>query len=338
MVTRINMALQGGGAHGAFTWGVLDRLLEDKDLAIAGVSGTSAGALNGAALKAGLIADGVTGARASLDKLWADVARLTDFRLSAWMQPIFPGIQEWNRQMQELLPVSTQGIAAQMFSPYSWGPAWKNPLEPVVRHLDFSRVCAIGGFRLFVGATNVRTGRSRIFEGEEITPKALMASACLPTVFQAVEIEGETYWDGGYSGNPALYPLYRPGLADDIIIVSINPLLRDEVPKTPIDIQNRVNEISFNSALLGELRAINFVRRLIGEGRIEKGQMRQVNVHLISDDDLMTSLSATTKLSPSPALFDRLKQAGRAAADRFLTEHRAKLTHESSFDLQALFG
>jgi len=338
MVIRLNLALQGGGAHGAFTWGALDRILEDDGIEIAGISGTSAGALNGAALKAGLIDGGRAAAKASLAQLWGEVAQVSDLRLSAWMQPMLPGLQSISQIAQSLTPVSAQGIAAQLYTPYVWGAAWRNPLEDIVRRLDFSKVCHGEGPRLFVGATSVRTGRIRIFSGTDIAPEALMASACLPSVFQAVEIDGEAYWDGGYSGNPALFPLYDRDLPDDVVIVSLNPMSREGVPMTPMDIQNRVNEISFNSALLGELRAINFVRRLIAEGRLQKGQMKNVLVHLISDDDLMNDLSATTKLLPSNSLFARLRAAGHAAADMFLTQHRAKLNHHPSLDLKALFG
>jgi NTE family protein len=317
---RINLALQGGGAHGAFTWGVLDRLLEDETLEIAGISGTSAGALNGAALKAGLRAGGREAARKRLDRLWDQVGEIGDFRMLPWMQAFLPMLRFWQMATDGLLPFSPQGMAAQIYSPYAWGESWRNPLEPIVRDLDFSHVCAADGPSLFVSATNVRTGKIKVFEGEAITPEALMASACLPTAFQAVRIGTEDYWDGGYAGNPALFPLYEPALPEDIIVVSINPLRRDAIPDTPMEIQNRINEISFNASLLGELRAINFVRRLIDEGRIEAGRMKAVRVHMISDDTLMNELTATSKLSPSPYLLERLKLAGRAAAQAFLDD------------------
>lgn len=338
MTTRLNLALQGGGAHGAFTWGVLDRLLEEEGLEITALSGTSAGALNAAALKAGMIAGGRQGAKDSLAALWAQVANVGDFRMARWMQPFWNASRLVTDAVETAFPISPQGIAAQVWSPYGWGPFWENPLEPVVRRLDFSKVCHSEGPRLFIGATNVRTGRIRIFEGSDLTPEALLASACLPSVFQAVTIGDDTYWDGGYSGNPALFPLYAPDLPDDIVIVSINPWLRDEVPMSPLDIQNRVNEISFHAALLGELRAVNFVKRLIAEGRIPKGQMKDVLLHLISDDALMTELSATTKLSPNPALIDRLFTAGRDATHAFLAAHGKALGHHASLDLRALFG
>ena len=183
-----------------------------------------------------------------------------------------------------------------------------------------------------------RTGKIKVFEGQEIGPEALMASACLPTVFQTVQIGGEGYWDGGYSGNPALFPLYEPDLPDDILVVSINPMRTDDIPDTPLEIQNRINEISFNASLLSELRAINFVRRLIAEGRMEAGKMKAVNVHMIADDGLMNELSAETKLAPTPYLLERLKAAGLAAAERFLQDGGSKIGQEPSADLRGLLG
>lgn len=335
---RVSLALQGGGAHGAFTWGVLDRLLEEEDLEIAGISGTSAGALNGAALKAGLIAGGRGAARKRLDRLWDHVSEIGDFRMVPWMAAFLPAMRFWQTAGAAMLPFSPQAVAAQFYSPYVFGKRWTNPLEPVVRDLDFTHVCAESGPRLFVSATNVRTGKIKVFGARDITPEAILASACLPTVFQTVEIGGEAYWDGGYSGNPALFPLYEPDLPDDILVVSINPMRTEKIPDTPLEIQNRINEISFNASLLGELRAVNFVRRLIAEGRMEAGQMKAVNIHMIADDDLMNELSADSKLSPTPLLLERLKAAGRAAAERFLQNGGSKIGQEPSADLQGLLG
>lgn len=338
MTVRISLALQGGGAHGAFTWGVLDRLLQEEGVEIAGISGTSAGALNGAALKAGLIAGGRQGARDSLDALWRQVARVGDLRLSAWMQPAFPFAAAMTEAWEAMVPFSPQGIAAQLVSPYALGDGWRNPLEPVVRRLDFSGICAEAGPAFFVSATNVRTGKIKVFEGQEITPEALMASACIPTVFQAVEIAGEAYWDGGYAGNPALFPLYAPDLPDDLVIVQVNPLRREEIPRTPAEIQNRINEISFNAPLQRDLRAIAFVSRLIRSGAIAPGTMKDMRVHMISDDALMQSLTAATKVLPSPMFLYRLKRAGRAAASAFLRDHGARLGQEGTLDLATVYG
>ena len=342
MTLRLNLALQGGGAHGAFTWGVLDRLLDDDEIEIAAISGTSAGALNGAALKAGWLADGRRGAKENLDWLWAQVGAVGDVRLSAWMLPFQPFAAAIGEAMEAAFPVSPQGIAAQIFSPYGYGPYWGNPLERVAKRFHYDRIRAATGPQLFISATNVRSGKIRVFSGKEISTEVILASACLPTVFRAVDIADaatgtvETYWDGGYTGNPALFPLYAPELPDDIVIVNINPLRREEVPTTALDIQNRINEISFNASLFGELRAIQFVKKLIADGKVARGSMKDVHIHMIADDPLMTELSATTKLVPTPYLLYRLKEAGRLAADAFLTSHRAKIGKGHSVDLAAM--
>ncbi len=339
---RVNLALQGGGAHGAFTWGVLDRLLDEEWLEVAAISGTSAGALNGAAFKAGMVAGGRDGARLALDKLWASVGTVGDMRLSAWMQPVLPFAAAVTNAWENAFNTSPQGIAAQLFSPYAMGAAWKNPLAPVVAGFDFSDVCADAGPRLFVNATNVRDGKIGVFSGQKITPAALLASSCLPMAFQAVEaphpITGkiETWWDGGYSGNPALFPLYDKDLPADLILVAINPLYRDAIPDTPLEIQNRINEISFNAPLLRDLRAIAFVKRLLDRGALEPGSMKDVALHLIADDPLMNTLSASSKLLPTPALLARLKAAGRVAAGLFLTKHREAIGKRGTVDPMAL--
>ena len=340
---RINLALQGGGAHGAFTWGVLDRLLEEEDLEIAAISGTSAGALNGAALKAGLIDGGRDGAKANLDWLWAQVGAIHDLRLTHWMQALFPPSLV-SSALETSLPFTAADAVTRVLSPYSYGPFYRNPLESIVERLNFDRVCAHTGPALFIAATNVRTGKIRVFEYEEISTQAILASACLPTIFQAIEIpddrtgQVEAYWDGGYTGNPPLFPLFDARFPDDIVVVNINPLHRPEVPVSAPDILNRINEISFNSSLLRELRAIRFVKELIADGAVAKGAMKDVNVHMIADDILMRDLSVATKLVPSAYILDRLKRAGRAAADTFLAEHGGRIGHEGSVDLEEMFG
>ncbi len=341
---RINLALQGGGAHGAFTWGVLDRLLEAEDIEIAAMSGTSAGALNAAAFKAGMLTGGREGAKASLATLWEDVSGTGDWEENPWFSPFTSFANAASDALQSAMTISTQGLAAQLVSPYDWGPFWRNPLADVVERLDFAKVCAGEGPGLFVSATNVRTGKIRVFKGDEITPDVLLASACLPTVFQAVEFKDpatgreEAFWDGGYTGNPALFPLYAKDLPDDIVVVSINPLRREEVPKTAAEIQDRVAEIGFNTSLLAELRSINFVHRLLREGHMPEGAMKRVLVHFIADDPLMDSLSAHSKMTPTPELLARLKEAGRVAAGAFLKKHHKDLGAHSSIELAALFS
>ncbi|NBB98778.1 MAG: patatin-like phospholipase family protein [Alphaproteobacteria bacterium] len=343
MTKRINLALQGGGAHGAFTWGVLDRLLQEDGIEIAAISGTSAGALNAAALKAGMVQGGHAGGRAALDKLWHKVGSVHDLRLTGWIAQALPSVGVLNTWAERVMPVSAMDAATLVASPYALGPFYRNPLQPIVEGLSFDQVCAGEGPALHIAATNVRSGKIKVFSGSDIAPEVILASAALPTLFQAVEIadpatgDTQAYWDGGYSGNPALFPLFAPDLPDDILVVSINPLYRDDVPTTPQDIQNRVNEISFNSSLLRELRAIRFVRRMIGENRVERGAMKDVLLHMIADDALMNSLSVTTKLTPTPYLLHTLKEAGRTACDTFLTRHKADLNERASLDLDAMF-
>ncbi|WP_170399327.1 patatin-like phospholipase family protein [Ruegeria arenilitoris] len=339
---RINLALQGGGAHGAFTWGVLDRLLDEEDIEVAAITGTSAGALNGAAFKSGMVRDGRDGARANLNGLWERMGAVGDMRLANWMQAIEPA--QIAQAMEYSLPFSVGDAWSRLVSPYAYGPFYRNPLEPVVDRFNFDEICADEGPRLHVCATCVRSGKIRVFTGDEISTDAILASACLPTLFQAVEIfdpksgRTEAYWDGGFTGNPALYPLFNNDLPDDVVIVNINPLERDEVPKTPQQIQNRINEISFNSSLFRELRAISFVQRLLAEGKLKAGEMSRVLVHMIADDALMNDLSVATKTVPNPVVLHKLKDAGRAAAHRFISDHKADLGERSTVNLPEMFG
>lgn len=343
-MVRINLALQGGGAHGAFTWGVLDRLLEEDEIEIAAITGTSAGALNGAALKSGWLQGARDGARENLDWLWTQVARLDDVAVPRWMQAWLPQPAFVSKSI-EFSPVYMLGdTLGRMLSPYAWGPLYENPLEKIVDQFDFGRVCAREGPELFVCATQVRDGKVSVFSGDAITTKSILASACLPTLFQAVEVEDprtgvvEAFWDGGYTGNPALFPLYEAHLPDDVLIVNINPLQRDTVPVMPNEIQNRINEISFNSSLLRELRAISFVQRLIDEGTIKEGAMKKMRVHMVADDALMNDLSVATKIVPVPSVIGQLKEAGRRAAGDFLAHHADDLGKRQTADLVTMFG
>lgn len=341
---RINLALQGGGAHGAFTWGVLDRLLEEDDLEIAAISGTSAGAMNGAALKSGWIEGGAEGARAKLDWLWGKLGAVHDMRMTTWLVGLMPDPTDLMHQALEYsLPFSFAETVSRMASPYAFGPFYQNPLRGIAEAFEYEKVCAREGPCLFVGATNVRTGRIRVFSGEEMSADVLLASTCLPTLFQAVEIEDaegrkEAFWDGGYTGNPALFPLFGKEFPDDILIVNINPLERAEVPVTPQEIQNRINEISFNSSLLRELRGISYAQQMRKAWDSNADGMKNINIHMIADDVLMNELSVTTKLVPSPFLLIRLKQAGREAAEAFLAAHKGDLNKRSSVDLDEMFG
>lgn len=340
---RINLALQGGGAHGAFTWGVLDRLLDEEGLEIAAISGTSAGAMNGAAFKAGMISGGRKAARANLDWLWGEIMSINDLRLASWMTHLNPAPAAVSRAIEYSVPYSAMDALTRVVSPYSYGIFYQNPLRRIAERFHWGEVCAAGGPRLFIGATNVRTGKIRVFTGDEIDTDVILASACLPTIFQAVEIEDpatgrrEAYWDGGYTGNPALFPLFDRDLPDDIVIVNINPIERRDIPRSPQEILNRINEISFNTSLLRELRAIGFVKRMIAEGRIERGVMKDVLIHMIADDALMNELSVATKVVPSPYVMRTLKAAGRAAADAFLARNAPQLGHRGTVRLDDMF-
>ena len=343
---RINLALQGGGAHGAFTWGVLDRLLEDEDLEIAGISGTSAGAMNGAALKAGWAKGGRDGAREELNWFWSQMGAVEEHGFWPWFMagiPV-PGTREIGMAVEYSIAGQVADMLSLMSTPYALGPFYRNPLRPVVERFDFDAVCAGEGPELYISATKVRDGKIRVFEGPEVTADAILASACLPTVFTAIEFHDprsdrmEAFWDGGYSGNPALFPLFKAHLPGDVLIVALNPLERDELPMLPNQIQNRINEISFNSSLLRELRAVDFVQRLLSEGKVSTAEKKEVLVHLIAEDSVMQDLSMVTKMFPNSYVLTSLKAAGRAAADRFLGENRDALNERSTVNLQEMFG
>ncbi|SDE11495.1 patatin-like phospholipase family protein [Limimaricola pyoseonensis] len=341
---RINLALQGGGAHGAFTWGALDRLLAERDIEIAAISGTSAGAMNAAVLKAGLVRGGRDAARANLEWFWGRIGAVTDARWSDWISALAPTAPAMARAIEWSPAFRALEAATRMMSPYAYGPMLRNPLARVLGEIRFEDVRDPAGPRLFVGATNVRSGKIRVFTGDELTAEAVLASACLPTLFRAVEIDDpatgrrEAYWDGGYTGNPALFPLYDKDLPDDVVIVNINPLHRDEVPGDSLAIQNRINEISFNSSLLRELRAVDFVRRLLADHRLPEGAMKRVLVHMVGDDALMNDLNVATKTIPAPVILARLRAAGEMAMDRFLRDHKADLGRRDTVDLRKMFS
>ncbi|MEM9434142.1 MAG: patatin-like phospholipase family protein [Pseudomonadota bacterium] len=339
---KVNLALQGGGAHGAFTWGVLDRLLQEENLEIASISGTSAGALNGAALKSGYLHADRQGARDCLDWLWDKIGATQHDAMGGWMLGLTPG--SVSRMIESSPLYMAVDAVSRAASPYAYGPLYSHPLRAIVDEFNFDRVCALDGPELFVSATNVRSGKIKVFQRNEICTDAILASGCLPTLFQAIEIDDpktgitEAYWDGGYMGNPALFPMFEEQFPDDILIVNINPLYRSEIPKKPQEIQNRINEISFNGSLLRELRAIDFVRRLIREGRIKPGTMKDVKIHMIADDALMTQLSVATKMLPTPYVLAELKSAGQRAADRFLGDHWNELNENATLDLETMFA
>jgi NTE family protein len=331
----INLALQGGGAHGAFTWGVLDRLLEDDRLAIEGISGTSAGAMNAAVLAYGLARGGAEGARASLAEFWDKVAA------AAALSPIKPSpLDRWLSIGN--MDLSPSWIAfdnlTRMLSPYEFNPLNLNPLRDVLCDVvDFDWLgdqCAHEVVKLFLCATNVKTCKIHVFKGYEIKPDAVLASACLPFLFHAVEIDGEAYWDGGYMGNPPIFPLIYETASSDVLIVQINPVNIDEVPKRAHDIMDRVNEVSFNSSLMRELRTIAFVTRLIEEGRLDTARYKRLNMHAIEAEDELAKLTVSSKHNADRAFLRWLFALGRERADAWLEAHVHRVGRESSLDLQ----
>jgi NTE family protein len=333
---RINLALQGGGAHGAFTWGVLEHILDDNRLAIEGISGASAGAVNAVMLADGLARGGPDEAK----------KRLADFWRAASLGGDLPALQRAVvERLFSFLPLEGSPVAAwfdalsRYLSPYDLNPLNINPLRELIeRFVDFEAV-RNSQLALFVSATNVHTGRLRIFPREKITADVIMASACLPFLFHAVEIDGEPYWDGGYLANPAIFPFFAATESEDVLLVQINPLERREVPTSRKDIMNRVNEITFNSSLMSEFRAIEFVDRLIDQGRLARGtgpgQYRRMNVHRIVLDRMGKHLDPGTKLSTDYDFFEMLRASGQRAARRFLDTHFDDLGRRSTFDLRA---
>src|SRR4029078_12750108 len=320
---RINLALQGGGALGAFTWGVLDHLLEDGRLTIEGISGASAGAVNAVILADGLARGGPEEAR----------KRLADFWRAASLGGNLPDLQR--RAVDRLFsfwPIEDTPIGLWMqamtryLSPYDFNPLNINPLKDLVgRFVDFEAVRAAKDLQLFVSATNVRTGELHVFRREEMTADMIVASACLPHLFRAVEIGGESYWDGGYVGNPALYPLIGATETENLLLVQINPLQRKQVPKTHDEILARINEITFNSSLMSELRGITFVGKLIDEGTLPRGtgagKYRRINFHRIALTESTQTLDTASRLNTDYDFFEMLRNNGRRAARRFLDAH-----------------
>lgn len=328
----VNLALQGGGAHGAFAWGVLDRLLEDGRIAFEGISATSAGAMNAAVLADGLAAGGADGAREALESFWRRVSR------SGMYSPLQPTLYDrltHNHSLESSPAFVAFDMMTRLFSPYELNPFNNNPLKRTLEQsVDFERLRAQEAVKLFLSATNVRTGKIKIFRTDEASAEALLASACLPFVFQAIEIDGESYWDGGYMGNPALYPLIYECDATDIVVVHINPIVRAETPKTARDILNRINEISFNSSLMREMRAIAFVTRLIEDGAVTDGTMKQMRIHSIDAEDFMRTLGVSSKLNPDWEFLTHLRDIGRSSADKFLDAHFADVGVRSSIDIR----
>lgn len=330
----IDLALQGGGSHGAFAWGVLDRLLEEKWLTIAAISGTSAGAMNAAVLADGWTAGGAEGARDALEQYWRRVAKAAAFS-PLQRSPLDRLMGRWTLDTSPFYILTD--LMSRVLSPYDLNPMGYNPLRAVLAEsIDFERL-ARSPIQLFVTATRVRTGRGRIFRNAEITADVLLASACLPTMFRAIEIDGEPYWDGGYAGNPTITPLVRESDAHDTILVQINPTERLEQPRTAAEILNRLNEISFNSPLMKELRMIALLRQAADPGSGEGARWAKMRTHRIKSD-MLAKFGASSKLNAEWEFISMLRAEGRQAAEAFLSEHGLDIGRQSTADLDVLLS
>lgn len=335
-VKPICLALQGGGAHGAFTWGILDRLLEDDRLEIEGISATSAGAMNAACVAYGMAIGGCAEARRTLASFWDRIAQAAAF---SPLQPSWYDKLARNWGLEFSPAFVGFDIVSRLFSPYEFNPFNLNSLKQVLEStIEFEELRKpTAPVRLFISATNVRTGKVKVFQRPEICADAVLASACLPFMFQAVEIDGEAYWDGGYMGNPAIFPLIYGCDSRDVVIVHINPLERPDVPQTARDILNRINEISFNSSLMREMRAINFVTDLIDTGQLCRPDLRRMLVHSISADEIMITLGVSSKLNADRDFLEWLRDHGRQCAEAWLAQNYDALGRRSTVDIRTRF-
>ena len=349
----IDLALQGGGSHGAFTWGVLDRLLDEPSIAFDGVSGTSAGALNAGVMASGFAAGGREGAQAALRAFWRDVAGVPGCfgdGSAGIAAPSAAGLSPWFPALPAMPAIPLAAFNPDLnpfFATWQWllrgiSPAQLDPLglgtlERVARrHVDEAAMRR-GPMKLFVTATAVRSGRPHVFSGDALSVDALLASACLPQLFRPVEIDGEPYWDGGYSGNPALWPVIYETATRDLLLVKINPLWRPGTPDSAAGIADRVNEITFNAGLVAEMRAIHFVQRLLADRRLDRRRYRALRLHMVADDEGLAPLHPSSKLVTDWRFLEQLHALGRAAAERWLRAHRGDLGRRSSLDVEATF-
>lgn len=328
----ITLALQGGGAHGAFTWGVLDRLLEDDAIDIKGISGTSAGAMNACALAHGY-QDGRAGAKTALEEFWRSISQVGAAVFNPYQStPLHSFNRAWNMDWS---PASIWlDVMAQFVSPYQLNPLDSNPLRDLLNaSFDFERLRQDGTIRLFVCATNLQNNKLKIFENEDLTADTILASACLPQMHRAVEIDGAFYWDGGFVGNPVLKPLISTCQTDDIMIVQLNPTKRESLPVTSKDILDRLNEVTMNSSLMRELDHINTISRLVEQGIIKDKRYRRVYFHRIADPEVMGELGISSKNNTAWNFLTFLRDAGRNAADSWLNENRDQIGNSSTLDL-----
>lgn len=335
----INLALQGGGSHGAFAWGALDALLEDGRIEVEGISATSAGAMNAVVYAQGMLNGDRDYARSLLEDFWRAVSeagtRSNPFKAIPMMS-LLTGKNDHNLEQSPIYQMAD--LMTRVFSPYQLNPFNLNPLRTLLEEkIDFDCIRHRSSIKLNICATNVETCKVRIFENKEISADAILASACLPLMFQAVEIDGQHYWDGGYIGNPAIFPLIYQCHAPDVVIVHINPIVRTGVPTSASEILNRLNEVSFNSSLMREMRAIAFVSKLIADGKVKKNDMKNMYIHSIRSDDEMSKHSAASKLNTDWEFITQLRDEGRAVTLQWLKDNFAHIGKKSSVDLRKEF-
>ena len=323
----INLALQGGGSHGAYSWGVIERFLDEEDIEIEAVSGTSAGAMNAAMLVNGYAAGGREGAKKLLEQFWR---RISDAAAFGPMQktPIERMFTGWN--MDSSVGYQWLDMMSRVFSPYDVNPFNLNPLKDTLEDLlDFAHFQQ-SKIKLFVTATHVSSGQAHVFSGNEVTPE-------VPLMFQAVAVKGEYYWDGGYMGNPAIWPLIYHSHSEDVVLVQINPIHNEQIPKSAPEIINRLNEITFNSSLIAEMRAIDFVSRLLQSGTLPKGSYKDMHMHLIYSREEIADLNASSKLNADWSFFKYLRKIGYDAADQWIIENKKHIGMRSTIDIRDKF-
>jgi NTE family protein len=339
----INLALQGGGSHGAFTWGVLDTLLEDGRIGLEGISGTSAGAMNAVALAHGFAqtldqpgVDARQAARESLASFWegiVDMGALGEAQRAPF--DLLFGRSDAGHSPTAAWANAMGSFWSSALSPYQSNPFDINPLRNFLeKRVDFKRLARLESLKVFVVGTRVSTGKAEVFSGKRLTADAVMASACLPMLFKAVEIEGDHFWDGGYSGNPAIHPLVYQCKARDIVLVQINPIKREELPTTSAQILDRVNEITFNAGLIAEMRAIDFVKRLLAEGKLDPKLYKDVLMHRIDGGEALEAFAASTKSSTSASLIHSLRDLGQARAKAWLKSRFNSLGVQSTLNIK----
>ena len=332
---KINLALQGGGSHGAFTWGVLDTLLADGRVEIDGISGTSAGAMNAAVTAYGLSIGGNAGARQKLREFWN---RVSEAGQSGMLKPSIFDKMLSKGNMDFSPHYVFFDYLSKIMSPYELNPLNINPLREVLQEtIDFDELHKSLACKLFIAATNVGNGRLKVFNNKEVSVEAVMASACLPFMFQAVEIEGQHYWDGGYIGNPPLFPLINDTKSPDILIVQINPVNIEQIPTSAREVLDRINTLSFNSSLMRELRAVHFVTKLIDNGELDQAKHKRVYIHTIEAESIVQKLGVSSKLNSDPVYLNFLFESGAKLATEFLEQHFDKIGVESSTDIAKKF-